>query len=155
MDEESKARGWEKIKKIIEERQDLQTKIIYDNMECLIMQRELLDKLIEFKELSEQTRNLTEPARPDPEEELTPEQKLFYDKKCCKILQELAFTTFIQNMFCSFMDLLDGTSPKPAWEIGENGLNTIFEFLGRYNELLKQEHNWCQAAIKETLPPET
>lgn len=155
MDEESKARGWEKIKKMIEERQDFQTRIIYDNMESLILQRELLDALIEFKELSEQARNLTEPARPDPEADLTPEQRLFYDRKCCQIHQELAFTTFIQNMFCSFMDLLDGTSPKPAWEIGESGLNMIFEFLRRYNELLQQEYNWYQATTAETIPPES
>lgn len=155
MDEESKVRGWEKIKKMMEERRDIRTKIIYDNMECLIMQRELLDKLIEFKELSEQARNLTEPAGAGPEEELTSEQKLFYDRKCCKIHQELAFTTFIQNMFCSFMDLLDGTSQKPAWEIGENGLNMIFAFLGRYNELLKQEQHWYQATIAEIVPPES
>ncbi len=84
MDKESKERSWQEIKKIIEQRKDVRAQIMLDDMECLILQRELLDKLIEFKELSNKLRSLLEPpTQYDPERELTREEKIFYDKKCC------------------------------------------------------------------------
>ena len=36
---------WQEIKKIIEQRKDVRAQIMLDDMECLILQRELLDKL--------------------------------------------------------------------------------------------------------------
>ena len=151
MDKESKERGWQKIKKIIEQRKDVQAQIMWDDMECLILQRELLDKLIEFKELSNKLRSLLEPpTQYDPERELTREEKIFYDKKCCQIHREVIFTAFVQDVFRGFMGSISGNSP----ENGEGNLNMVFEFMERYNGFLKQEYDWVQASIAEASPPE-
>lgn len=151
MDKESKERGWQKIKKIIEQREDVRAQIIWDDMERLILQRELLDKLIEFKELSNKLRSLLEPSEmTDPERELTREGKIFCNRKCCQIYRELTFTTFIQDVFRGFMGSIRGNSP----ESGEKNLNMVFDFMERYNGFLKQEYDWVQASIAETSPPE-
>lgn len=152
MDDKSVEQGWEKLKKIIKQRRDVRAQILLDDMECLILQRELLDKLIEFKELNKKLRSLLKPPRlSDLERELTLEEKIFCDRECCHIYQELTFTTFVQNVFFAFMDLINGNSP----EAKEKNLNMVFEFMERYNGFLKQEYDWYQAAIAESVPPET
>ncbi len=151
MDKESKERGWQKIKKIIEQREDVRVQIIWDDMERLILQRELLDKLIEFKELNNKLRSLSElPEMTDPGRELTREEKIVCDRRCCQIYRELTFTTFIQDVFHGFMSSTGGKSPERE----EKNLNMVFDFMERYNGFLKQEYDWVQASIAETSPPE-
>jgi len=155
MEKEHKEQGWKKIKIQIERRQRVKALVPCDNMDLLIMQRELLDKLIRYKELREQVRSFSEPPeRPDPEEDLTLEEKLFYARKCCQIYQEAAFTCFIQNMFCGFIELMDNDSKRMAGETAEESIHMLFEFLEKYNSLLEQEYDRYRETVEKTDPPE-
>lgn len=144
---------WAELKEMITEPAHFPEYITLQNMEQMVWQMDLLKELLKFNELSRNLRELDQPAVDLEREELTLSERRFFARKCNQIYQASALTTFIQNVFASYIRQMEaGYDGLPSEAVNGN-INMLFTFLKEYNGFLKQEYDWYQAAEEDQKAP--